>query len=114
MHFPSKLFMGRKTTLQVRVQNRFGLQLDFTHKPPKLLLKILNQSRQSTAVSDSKEDAKKSNNIAPNLACTVIDTLLCVLVDCTELLRDFEDIDGVETIVKCLKRSATAREVRCA
>ena len=46
------------------------------------------------------------------LASVVLDTLLCVLVDSIPSLRVFEDLNGVQVVVKILKRSGTPREVR--
>ncbi|KAH9854842.1 CDC14-domain-containing protein [Lenzites betulinus] len=46
------------------------------------------------------------------LTSVVIDTLLCILVDSIPALRVFEDLNGVQVIVKILKRAGTPREVR--
>ena len=46
------------------------------------------------------------------LASVVLDTLLCVLVDSIPALRNFEELNGVQVVVKILKRSGTPREVR--
>jgi len=88
IHQPSKLFLGRKPTLQI-------------------FATILSRSRHQSSQLD---DAAPSP--AANLACATLDTLLCILVDCSQIIRAFEDVNGVETIVKLLKRSGTARSVR--
>ncbi|KAJ8483010.1 hypothetical protein ONZ51_g4973 [Trametes cubensis] len=46
------------------------------------------------------------------LASVIIDTLLCILVDSIPALRVFEDLSGVQVVVKILKRAGTPREVR--
>ena len=38
--------------------------------------------------------------------------LLCVLVDAPEAIRAFETLDGVEAVVKILKRAEGLRDVR--
>ncbi len=48
-------------------------------------------------------------SVLPN---AVLDTLLCILVDSSRSLRVFEDCDGVQTVVKLLKRAHTPRDVR--
>lgn len=73
-----------------------------------MFVTILSRSRHHPSQVD---DAAPSS--AANLACATLDTLLCILVDCPQIIRAFEDVDGVETIVKLLKRSGTARSVRC-
>ena len=58
-----------------------------------------------------------SNPSSPNgtatLASSTIDTLLCVLVDAPTALRVFEEVDGVEAVVKILKRTGVAKDIRC-
>ena len=41
-----------------------------------------------------------------------MDTLLCILVDSSPALRAFEEVNGVQAVVKILKRAGTPREVR--
>lgn len=53
----------------------------------------------------------KTGSIA-HLSSAVLDTLLCVLVDSSAALRTFEDVNGVQAVVKLLKRAGTPREVR--
>ena len=47
-----------------------------------------------------------------HLSSAILDTLLCVLVDSSAALRAFEDVNGVQAVVKLLKRAGTPREVR--
>lgn len=47
-----------------------------------------------------------------SLSSAVLDTLLCILVDSSPALRVFEDVNGVQYVVKILKRAGTPREVR--
>ena len=49
----------------------------------------------------------------PSLAIAVIDTLLCVLVDAPLAIRAFEEVNGLEIIVKSLKRAGIPRDIRC-
>ena len=46
------------------------------------------------------------------LTSIVLDALLCVLVDSPTALRVFEYSNGVQAVVKILKRAGTPREVR--
>jgi hypothetical protein len=46
------------------------------------------------------------------LSSTVLDTLLCVLVDSSFALRVFEECNGVQAVVKLLKTAGAPREVR--
>lgn len=48
----------------------------------------------------------------PPLTSCVLDTLLCVLVDLPPSLRTFETANGLQVVVKILKRAGTPREVR--
>lgn len=48
----------------------------------------------------------------PSLASAVLDTLLCILVDAPPALRAFEQCNGIEGVVKTLKRTGVARDVR--
>lgn len=59
-----------------------------------------------------KEDGNVKNTPSPSLASAVLDTLLCILVDSSPALRAFEDTNGVQYVVKILKRAGTPREVR--
>jgi hypothetical protein len=68
---------------------------------------MLSKSRQSATQAD-----ESTLLLMANLACAALDTLLCVLVDCPELIRTFERVGGVEAIVRLLKRNGTARSVR--
>jgi hypothetical protein len=46
------------------------------------------------------------------LSSTVLDTLLCILVDSSSALRVFEECNGVQAVVKLLKTASAPREVR--
>ncbi|KAG8906998.1 hypothetical protein FRB99_005518 [Tulasnella sp. 403] len=101
IHRDSKTFLGRKSSIH-------------------LLLDILSISRHAPVVpvntsfppNATSASSDPSSNSPPMLASAVLDTLLCVLVDCPEALRVFEEANGIEAIVKTLKRSGVAREVR--
>ncbi|PPQ63156.1 hypothetical protein CVT24_005796 [Panaeolus cyanescens] len=90
IHEPSKRYLGRKAPLEI-------------------LLELLLASRHLTP-DDSEKSANTHHPI--NLSANVIDTLLCVLVDTSVALRAFESVNGVQAVVKILKRAGTPREVR--
>jgi len=71
-----------------------------THKP-------LTNSTNSLANRTSRLDVAH-----PPLASAVLDTLLCILVDAPSSLRLFEEANGVEIIVKLLKRASNPKDVR--
>ncbi|KAH8834169.1 cell division control protein 14, SIN component-domain-containing protein [Flagelloscypha sp. PMI_526] len=83
-HPSSKSFVGRRASLEI-------------------LLDLLLTSRHLTTPSSTS---------SPSLSSTIIDTLLCILVDNSAGLRAFEDVNGLQAIVKILKRAGTPREVR--
>ncbi|KAG9004954.1 hypothetical protein FRB90_010651, partial [Tulasnella sp. 427] len=99
IHPESKAFLGRKSSIH-------------------LLLDILSISRHAPSQNPSPSDAPADGTSnaptseAPTLASAVLDTLLCVLVDSPVSLRVFEEASGVEAVVKTLKRTGVAREVR--
>lgn len=70
-----------------------------------------HDSKQSTASDGTRTP---SEGVAPPspLSNAVLDTLLCILVDSSPSLRVFEDCNGVQTVVKMLKRAHTPRDVR--
>jgi len=53
-----------------------------------------------------------SNQQHAPLTSIVLDTLLCILVDSPSALRTFEHAQGVQLVVRILKRAGTPREVR--
>jgi len=67
-----------------------------------------NQPTPSNEARTPSEEAI-SPSVLPN---AVLDTLLCILVDSSRSLRVFESCNGVQTIVKLLKRAHTPRDVR--
>lgn len=108
--------MGRKLSLEVsssaHIRNTFKLTTlqtilellsvyrQITHKP-------LSNSTNSPANRTTRSDAAYTS-----LASTVLDTLLCILVDAPTSMRLFEEANGVEIIVKLLKRAANPKDVR--
>ncbi|RPD67524.1 hypothetical protein L226DRAFT_550002 [Lentinus tigrinus ALCF2SS1-7] len=105
VHKASKQFLGRRYPLEVL--------LDLL-----LVSRHLNSSTPSASTPTSPKagtfstssSTPKSSEIP--LASIVIDTLLCILVDSIPALRVFEDQNGVQVVVKILKRAGTPREVR--
>ncbi|KAF9006711.1 cell division control protein 14, SIN component-domain-containing protein [Cyathus striatus] len=97
IHPPSKVFLGRKYPLEVLLD----LLLVSRH--------LSNMPDPSPSISTSKNTSAAA---ALPLSSIALDTLLCVLVDSSDALRAFEDANGVQVIVKILKRAGTPREVR--
>ncbi|KAL0950107.1 hypothetical protein HGRIS_010108 [Hohenbuehelia grisea] len=91
-HPSTKVFLGRQ----------YGLEI---------LLDLLLASRHAPPPAAASEPAPTKSASLP-LTSIVIDTLLCVLVDASPALRVFEEISGLQAIVKILKRAGTPREVR--
>ncbi|ESK89388.1 cell division control protein 14 [Moniliophthora roreri MCA 2997] len=83
-HLPSKAWLGRKAPLGV-------------------LVELLLASRHLPSSDDSKET---------HLSSAILDTLLCILVDSPIAIRAFEEVKGVEAVVRLLKRGGTCRSVR--
>ncbi|KAK7033584.1 hypothetical protein VNI00_012816 [Paramarasmius palmivorus] len=81
-HSPSKAWLGRPHPLSV-------------------LVELLLASRHLPDTSPN-----------PHLSSTILDTLLCILVDSPPAIRAFEQVKGVEAVVRLLKRSGTGRGVR--
>lgn len=87
-----------------------------------VLLDLLVISRHLASPSHSSpKQPAASGEVHPNnkqvtspsaLPNAVLDTLLCILVDASLSLRAFEECNGVQTIVKLLKRAHTPRDVR--
>ncbi|KAF7432759.1 hypothetical protein PC9H_004702 [Pleurotus ostreatus] len=90
-HPASKSYLGRKYSLEI-------------------LLDLLLASRHIPSITPPTS-ASTLPAPAP-LSSTVIDTLLCIMVDSTAALRAFEEAGGLQVIVKILKRAGTPREVR--
>ncbi|KAF8514836.1 cell division protein Cdc14 [Hysterangium stoloniferum] len=95
IHSPSKLFLSKKWCIQ-------------------LFVDLLNISRYISTPphSISNNAASSPTNTTNTLASGAIDTLLCVLVDSPAALRAFEQADGVEIVVKILKRTGVGRDIR--
>ncbi|KAG9099017.1 hypothetical protein FRC06_005734, partial [Ceratobasidium sp. 370] len=101
IHPRSKAYMGRKLSIQT-------------------FLDLLTALRHASANPDDPDatvlpgvnttDATLAASLSP-LACSVIDTLLCLLVDSPAALRVFEECNGLEVIVRTLKK-VTGQQVR--
>ncbi|KAG1735053.1 cell division control protein 14, SIN component-domain-containing protein [Suillus lakei] len=96
-HKSSKSFLGRRFSLEI-------------------LIELLLASRHTPIIdaSSGEDSSRPPENPAPfmHLTSSVLDTLLCVLVDSSPALRAFEEVNGVQAVVKILKRAGTPREVR--
>ncbi|KAI0340792.1 CDC14-domain-containing protein [Trametopsis cervina] len=106
IHGGSKHYLGRRYPLEVLVE-LFYIARRVPSIPNHISMNLSGPS--PTAVSNNTKD-KASSSIP--LANVVLDTLLCILVDAPSALRVFEDVNGVQTLVKMFKRAATPREVR--
>jgi hypothetical protein len=60
-------------------------------------------------MDDSHKDSFSEEAL---LAASVLDTLLCVLVDTPDAVRRFEEIGGLGILVRTLKKSKVSRDVR--
>lgn len=92
------------------------LEMPKPNHPSQILIELLLTSRHTPTIDAS---SRENNSQAPekpapfmHLTSAVLDTLLCVLVDSSPALRAFEEVNGVQAVVKILKRAGTPREVR--
>ncbi|KAG2156419.1 cell division control protein 14, SIN component-domain-containing protein [Suillus clintonianus] len=96
-HKSSKSFLGRRFSLEI-------------------LIELLLTSRHTPIIDASlgENSSRPPDKPAPfmHLTSAVLDTLLCVLVDSSPAIRAFEEVNGVQAVVKILKRAGTPREVR--
>ncbi|KAI0705742.1 cell division control protein 14, SIN component-domain-containing protein [Cerioporus squamosus] len=107
VHKASKQFLGRRYPLEVLL----NLLLVSRHlNPPTPSASTPTSPRAGASQTSTSTSSSKSTEIP--LASIVIDTLLCILVDSIPALRVFEDLNGVQVVVKILKRAGTPREVR--
>ncbi|GLB34192.1 putative cell division control protein 14, SIN component [Lyophyllum shimeji] len=97
-HPASKTFLGRKYALEVLID----LFLASRH-----LSVTASPSKGTPSSGTSRTPASE-----PPLSSVVLDTLLCLLVDSSPAFRAFEDCNGVQAVVRILKRAGTPREVR--
>ncbi|KAK0491449.1 cell division control protein 14, SIN component-domain-containing protein [Armillaria novae-zelandiae] len=95
LHPASKTYLGRKY-------------------PVEILIDLLLTSRHTPCPSDPNPSGSvpKTRESQAPLSSIVMDALLCILVDSSTALRSFEECNGVQAIVKILKRAGTPREVR--
>lgn len=95
------------------------------NSPMQTLLDILTLCRQpihptSNNAHDAPTPSSSSASVAsarlplsfPNIALSVLDTLLCLLVDAPMAIRSFELAEGLEGVVKVLKRAESSRDIR--
>ncbi|KAF8338843.1 cell division control protein 14, SIN component-domain-containing protein [Cantharellus anzutake] len=72
-------------------------------------------SASTSSMSAAQEKGNHTNRQPlrfPHFASSILDTLLCILVDSPPALRCFEECNGLESVVKTLKRAGTDRELR--
>ncbi|KAJ7620068.1 cell division control protein 14, SIN component-domain-containing protein [Roridomyces roridus] len=93
IHPASKVYLGRKYALEI-------------------LLDLFLAARHLSNPTAATPGKSNGTSPLPPLASSVLDTLLCILVDASPALRAFEACQGVHAVVKILKRAATPREVR--
>ncbi|KAF9231353.1 cell division control protein 14, SIN component-domain-containing protein [Melanogaster broomeanus] len=99
-HAGSKAFLGRRYPLEILI----ALLTTSRHTSM-----ITQSSGMASSITGSSSD--KSSSVA-HLSSAILDTLLCVLVDSSPAIRAFEEANGVQAVVKILKRAGTPREVR--
>lgn len=115
-HESSKAFLGRRYSLEVcfvRKSNPVILTC------AKILTALLTTSRHTPMINHEPGAGNpatglpldKTSSVA-HLSSGVLDSLLCILVDSSSALRVFEEVNGIQAIVKILKRAGTPREVR--
>ncbi|KAI1791062.1 cell division control protein 14, SIN component-domain-containing protein [Ganoderma leucocontextum] len=102
VHKPSKQCLGRRYSLEVLLD----LLLVSRHLTPPT-----TSSTPTSPKADPPSTSPPKSCDLP-LASVILDTLLCILVDSSPSLRNFEDLNGVQVVVKILKRAGTPREVR--
>jgi len=85
----------------------FAVHVDFiSHSKVQVLVDLLLSSRHMAPVEPVKPQQRTT------LSSIVLDTILCILVDSPAALRTFEASNGLQAVVKILKRAGTPREVR--
>lgn len=109
-HKGSKRYLGRRYALETLLD----LLLTSRHVSPVPLATATNSMSPPTSPKSGENGSRSSSeNVSTiSLASIVLDTLLCVLVDSSPALRVFEDLKGVQLVVRILKRAGTPREVR--
>jgi hypothetical protein len=124
LHGPSKRFLARRWCIQVcrpsskrtsltqSIQLFLDLLLLSRHVPNT----VIEVSAPTTPTKDSHSIPIASKNASsspsPTLSSTIIDTLLCVLVDSPEGLRCFEEVGGLDAVVRTLKRAGVLKETK--
>ncbi|KZS97829.1 hypothetical protein SISNIDRAFT_546875 [Sistotremastrum niveocremeum HHB9708] len=76
--------------------------------PLQLLLDLLTRTKHWPNHGSSQPPPTELSG----LALGIIDTLLCIMVDSPDAIRAFEAVNGIEVVVKILKRSGSAKDVR--
>ncbi|GAB1519925.1 hypothetical protein RhiTH_002996 [Rhizoctonia solani] len=94
IHARSKTYLGRR----LGIQTLLDLLTALRHAS-------VNPDDPDTTITSGIDaaDSKLAALLSP-LACSVIDTLLCLLVDSPSALRIFEACNGLEVIVRTLKK----------
>jgi hypothetical protein len=110
-----------KRTLAAGILLRYGIVMatQLQAELVKILVALLTTSRHTSMIAQpsgmgssiASPSSDKSSSVA-HLSSAILDTLLCVLVDSSPALRTFEEVNGVQAVVKILKRAGTPREVR--
>ncbi|QRV72952.1 Cell division control protein 14, SIN component [Ceratobasidium sp. AG-Ba] len=103
IHPRSKAYMGRKLSIQTLLELLTALRHASTNPDDP-------DTTISSGANTPNTDASLAASLSP-LACSVIDTLLCLLVDSPAALRIFEECNGLEVVVRTLKK-VTGQHVR--
>lgn len=115
LHNPSKEYLGRRGSQEVSSQYLRKLFLNVSQVLLDLLSTYRHANTKSLANSINTDSSRRSSyegNLNQALAVSVLDTLLCILVDSSTAMRVFESVHGVEQLVKVLKRAAIPKDVR--
>ncbi|KAF8318264.1 hypothetical protein DL93DRAFT_444754 [Clavulina sp. PMI_390] len=103
LHRQSKQLLGRPMFLRILLDI-----LALCRRP----LSSVPNGISTTSTPSSTPSSLRSTISQPELILAVLDTLVCLLVDAPETMRAFESVDGVEAVVKVLKRADGSRDVR--
>ncbi|TDL29629.1 CDC14-domain-containing protein [Rickenella mellea] len=99
IHPPSKTFLASAFSIQI-ILDLLLISRQLSTKP---FSNITNTTHGQGDFTAQRE---------PPLATAVLDTLLCILVDSPPATRVLEQLNGVEVVVKVLKKAGIPRDIR--
>ncbi|TFK55385.1 hypothetical protein OE88DRAFT_1651673 [Heliocybe sulcata] len=107
VHKPSKLYLGRKYSLEVLVD-----LLSTTRRVTTPLTSPERPKSVCSVTSTSSDTPTMPTTPHALLQWTIFETLCCILVDAPPALRHFEEVDGLIVVSKLLRRTSTPKPVR--